>query len=460
MTWIEKSQIDLINNNRISSIVAMMIASVLIYLLLRVQTSPPVLTYWLYVIILVDIFRLYAAVSFNRAKNKNQANYGTADIQLLIGTTLSGICWGSLAVIMMPMVSMQGVMSLLFALVVLAIASTMTLAYRLRFSVIFIVLVLPLLMLSLPMQSHVIGSDLLIYEGVIALLFALSLEIATFFSRSIEQMLNLQDESHQQKQALIVQREKAEHANSAKSEFLANMSHELRTPMHAILGFSSLGADKVGSAANEKIFNYFSRINDSGQRLLYLIDDLLDLSKLEAGHMDFEFTNNDLQQTIQNVINELTPLFEKRSLTVKIKADSVDTIAVYDNERIGQVIRNLLSNAIKFATEGTQISIYFAAEQLNLLPNMKHGKKVAAISVSVYNKGINIPEDELETVFNVFEQSREKESGTGGTGLGLSICREIVGYHSGQIMASNAIGESGVIFTFVLPYKPIHKNSE
>lgn len=458
MSMIERSQIDLINNNRIPPVIAMMVASALIYFMLCEQAQSPALTFWLAMILLVDVFLLYAAISFKLAKANDRVNYRLAEIQIVTGATLSGISWGALAFIMMPSVDIKGVFVIFLALCLITVASTMSLAYRWKFSVLFILLVLMSLMLSLPLQQQIIGPDLLVYELSLLLLTVFLIKLARDFSQGIEQMLALQISSQEQKQELGVQRERAEFASRAKSDLLAKMSHELRTPMHAILGFSSLGAGKVGTAPDDKILSYFSRINDSGQRLLLLINDLLDLSKLEAGRMDFDFTTNDLQRTIQNVINELLPLFEERSLSVVLKTSSVDTIAVYDDDRIGQVVRNLLSNAIKFAAEKSVISLYFEAEELELPGNASHTKKVPAIAVSVFDKGVVIPEDELETVFNVFVQSREKETGTGGTGLGLSICREIIGYHNGQIKASNAAGGSGVIFTFVLPYKRIEKH--
>jgi len=450
---VEHAQIDFINSNRLNSIITMAVGALFLYFILAYQIDSNAILYWLGIILLVDVFRLYATVSFRINKKNDQVNYHLASLHILIGTILSGMCWGSLAFIMIPVIDGPGIMILLLILIVVATASTTTLSYQLKYTVIFVLLVLSPVVLILPNQTHYTGSQLWLLEVAIVVLEIFLLKNAKNFHDSFDQVLQLQARSHRHEQELMVQTEKAELANRAKSEFLANMSHELRTPMHAILGFSSLGSNKVGAAENEKISGYFSRINESGQRLLYLLNDLLDLSKLEAGRMDFEFSKNDLQESIKIIADELVPLFLERDLTVDVEPPSVSTHAIYDNEKIEQVIRNLLSNAVKFTPVGMSVLVYFEETLLYSKEDPSKEAAIPAISVSIMDQGMGVPEGELETVFEKFVQSSKTETGAGGTGLGLSISKEIIEGHGGSIRARNSTKGGGAIFTFSLPRK-------
>jgi len=460
MTYIEESQIDLINNNRVYSIAVMSLAAIFLYIVFSSQVDSTLFQSWLVIILAVDAFRMFTTISYSLAKKNNRVDYEQARKCLYFGTVLSGLCWGSVGFILFPVIDGQTSLLVVVMLTVLATGSTTTLSYRYQLSVIFVLLVIIPLMLSLPMQSYVAGFYLLSLELMLLVLMLFLLKNTSVFYNSFKHMLLLQERSHEREHELLVQREKAELSNRTKSEFLANMSHELRTPMHAILGFSSLGSSKVESASSEKIASYFSRINESGQRLLGLLNDLLDLSKLEAGRMNFEFSENDLQATVANIVEELRPLFRDRLLTIDIEPASVDTVATYDDEKISQVVRNLLSNAIKFSPEGRSVMIHFTDAKLKMGDDASSRTSVPAVSVSIWDQGTGIPEDELEVVFDEFVQSSKTEHGAGGTGLGLSISKEIIKRHGGIIKAGNAAGEGGAVFTFTLPYQPIAMSSD
>ena len=454
MTYIEESQIDLINNNRIYSIAVMSLAATLLYVIFSPQIKDSTLLFWVTTILAVDAFRMFATISYSFAKKNKRVNYKRANQFLFLGTILSGLCWGSVAIILIPAVDGPSALLVVVMLTVLATGSTTTLSYRYQLSVIFVMLVITPLLLCLPMQKYIVGYHLLSLELMLLVLILFLLKNTEVFYRSCKNMLLLQARSHEREHELLIQREKAELSNRTKSEFLANMSHELRTPMHAILGFSSLGSSKVETASSEKIASYFSRINESGQRLLVLLNDLLDLSKLEAGRMNFEFSENNLQATIANIVEELRPLFRDRLLTIDIEPANINTVAIYDDEKISQVVRNLLSNAIKFSPEGRSVMIHFADATLNIDDNESSSSEISAVSVSIWDQGTGIPEDELEIVFDEFVQSSKTEHGAGGTGLGLSISKEIIKRHGGVIKAGNAAGNGGAVFTFTLPFKP------
>ena len=244
-------------------------------------------------------------------------------------------------------------------------------------------------------------------------------------------------------------KEEAETANRLKSEFLANMSHELRTPMHGILNYSKFGFDKIHKIDTEKSRHYFRQIRIAGDRLMSLLNNLLDLSRLEAGKEIYKMEPVNLWQVIKDAIVELQPLSKEKSLHIELPDPATQTKVYCDEFKIGQLIRNLLSNAIMYSGEGGAIEIRFREQKIQTEMN-----STSAIEVSISDQGIGIPENELETVFDKFTQSSRTNTGAGGTGLGLAISKEIIEAHHGTIWAENN-PEGGTKFSFLLPYEQV-----
>lgn len=244
-------------------------------------------------------------------------------------------------------------------------------------------------------------------------------------------------------------KEVAELANHSKSEFLANMSHELRTPMHAILSFSNFGIKKLDKVPLEKLGNYFSRVHESGNRLMCLLNDLLDLAKLEAGRMEMNFIESDLSLSLDTCINEQEACLLDKGVEL-ITTPECDTKGVFDPARIGQVITNLLSNSIKFTPKGKRIFVSIIADSLSNQTENGDNLEYPALRMIVRDEGIGIPEDEFENVFDKFIQSSKTKTGAGGTGLGLAICKEIIDGHKGRIWVESS-PKDGAVFSFVIP---------
>uniref|UniRef100_UPI0018ED2FC4 sensor histidine kinase n=1 Tax=Aquitalea sp. ASV11 TaxID=2795103 RepID=UPI0018ED2FC4 len=234
----------------------------------------------------------------------------------------------------------------------------------------------------------------------------------------------------------------AEENSRAKTEFLANMSHELRTPMHAILGFTEIGEARSRQLQDDKLAQYFQRIHSSGNRLLQLLNDLLDLAKMEVGKMDYHIAHYDLSHCLREACDEMTPLAGSRNIKIYLYCTPEKLTADIDPFRLGQVVRNLLSNAIKFSPDGEVIRV-----TARLQKDEQQGEQVM---LCVENYGPGIPCDEIETIFDKFIQSSATKTGAGGTGLGLAICREIIQAHHGVIFAENLVPR-GAAFTALLP---------
>jgi len=237
-------------------------------------------------------------------------------------------------------------------------------------------------------------------------------------------------------------------ADRVKYEFLANMSHELRTPMHAILSFSNMGSSRLEKVDRTKLGHYFERIRISGNRLLLLLNDLLDLSKLESGKMEFIMEKGDLSSVIQRAIQEVETLCWDKELKIAVKPSPDPTISYFDEEKMLQVIINLLSNAIKFTPNGKQITLFFD-NSLSAKPKGQH-LSTDLMTLVVDDQGLGIPPGEETTIFDKFIQSNKTKTGADGTGLGLSIVQEIIHAHNGYIIATGN-PDGGARFRVSLP---------
>jgi signal transduction histidine kinase len=217
------------------------------------------------------------------------------------------------------------------------------------------------------------------------------------------------------------------------------MSHELRTPLNAILGYTELILDRIYGDAPERMRQVLERINANGRHLLELINDVLDLAKIESGQLSLSLSDYSLKQIVDGVINAVEPLAIEKHLAFKSEVPAQLPLGHGDERRIAQVLLNLVGNAIKF-TDAGEVAIKASAQN-------------GSFTIAVCDSGPGISPSDQTRIFDEFQQADNSSTRTkGGTGLGLSIAKRIIEMHQGRIWVESAPGQ-GSTFFFTLPVK-------
>jgi signal transduction histidine kinase len=226
-------------------------------------------------------------------------------------------------------------------------------------------------------------------------------------------------------------------ANRHKDEFLSNMSHELRTPLNGIIGFSEVMLERMFGDLTDKQEEYLNDILESGRHLLSLINDILDLSKIEAGKMELDVTEFHVPTAIDNALTLMRERAARRGQLLERMVDPRLGMMRADERKVKQVLLNLLSNAVKFTPDGGRIAVG---------GTLANGE----VSISVTDTGIGIAFEHQALVFEEFRQVGRADKKAEGTGLGLALCRKFVELHGGRISVTSEVGK-GSTFTFTLP---------
>ncbi|MCL2126092.1 MAG: response regulator [Oscillospiraceae bacterium] len=325
------------------------------------------------------------------------------------------------------------------AIISLSYFSTASLAYHMAANFVIIAGVLFGFRINLLGEAYTMVYNIISFAAVMGL-NVLAYSFCAFCVKTLNSLTMAKNEANDIAQELVMALEKAQSASRAKSEFLSNMSHEIRTPMNAIIGMVSIGE----SAADlERKDHSFARIKDASHHLLGIINDVLDVSKIESGKFELSVTEFDFEKMLKRIANVISYRADEKEQVFTVYVDrEIPRMMVGDDQHLAQVITNLLGNAVKFTPEKGSISLntYFVGEV--------DGE--CELKISVTDTGIGISKEQQVNLFQPFQQAESSISRRfGGTGLGLAISKNIVEMMGGVISVESELGK-GSVFSFTI----------
>ncbi len=404
--------------------------------------SPPGKALVWFAVFLACIFGTWVHTRRSQAAHLRNAPLETSARRLVMAALLNGVVWGTAGLVLFED-DLAGQLALVFALSMVAFGGVTTgSSYRPLMATFTIPLLLPVLIRIVYVADRF---HLILALGVL-LFLAFLLFYARLANKVVTESIKTRFENTRLNEALTEQRVRErtavlEAASQHKSEFLSSMSHELRTPLNAIIGFSEVLKERMFGELNEKQAEYMEDIHASGHHLLSLINDILDLSKVEAGRMELALSKFDVPAAIENAVTLVKERALRHSLALEVKLDERLNSFVGDERKFKQILLNLLSNAVKFTPEGGRIAV--TAEPTE-----------GGVQVSVSDTGIGIAPEQHEAIFEAFHQvGSEYTTKREGTGLGLSLVKQFVELHGGRVWVTSAPAK-GSTFYFTLAQQP------
>ncbi|HHJ35385.1 MAG TPA: response regulator [Gammaproteobacteria bacterium] len=436
-TRVVAKQVELVYDNQpIALFSTVVVVAALLLIFFSTSENGPILYGFLFVFSLVLSFRAYINWRYFLSRKNNDIDVGKAQSYYLFGILLTGITWALMTVSIFSLLELGDQILLVIAVLGIVAAAHTTMGFVRLATVMHSVLLVFPLMYAIYFSDFPDKTAMLI---AILVYFLFVLRSSILFYNSTLNMLRFNEIAVIREQELELQTADANTANKEKSAFLSRMSHELRTPLNAVLGMNELLLHDKKEPLSEKQSARAKKVDEAGKHLLSIVDDVLDLSRIEVGNVDIKAA----LMSCQAVINESIKLVENkaagRNLTINTHFPDIVIHAMADAKRIKQVLVNLLDNAIKYNKHGGIITVILKVESNNVA------------RISVIDTGYGIPEYSLDDLFRPFSRLGADELGIDGTGIGLSLCKQLIELMQGRIGVESSYGK-GCCFWVELPY--------
>jgi len=415
---ITAKQIDLLYSHQpVAMLSTMLVVTLLFGFLYTAELTDELVA--LYVLFWTIItLRFFASWLYFKNRKNNTVDITKAYNLYLVGIIANGLGWSLIILLLFPVTNLAGQILLLIVVMGFSAAAHTTLGFK-KTPVISFALLLTAPLVYVVYQSPLPNSVAIIIAIIFQAIFVLRSSL--MFYSSTYKMLGSSEIAMQRERELELQTKKANSANKAKSEFLSRMSHELRTPLNAVLGMNELLIRDSKEPLSEKQLDRAYKINDAGKHLLSIVDDVLDLSRIEVGSMDVSLELTDCKTIIDESIKLIENKASLKNISIINKASLSEAYAIADAKRLKQIIVNLLDNAIKYNKPDGQVTINLSADGDDL------------IRISVSDTGYGIPQESMDKLFLPFSRLNTEHLDVDGTGIGLSLCKQLVELMNGRI---------------------------